>query len=43
VATILVFENEVTVKAVVSKITVGSGVFFGSKLVPIMVIVFVDP
>jgi hypothetical protein len=43
VATILVFENEVTANVVVSKTTVGWGVFFGSKLVPIMVIVFVDP
>jgi hypothetical protein len=43
VATILVFENEVTANVVVSKTTVGSGVFFGSKLVPMMVTVFVDP
>jgi hypothetical protein len=43
VATIFVFENEVTVRVVVSKTTVGSGLVFGSKLVPTMVIVFVDP
>lgn len=42
-ATIFVFVNEVTVTAVAPKTTVGFGVVLGSKLVPTMVIVFVDP